>query len=413
MSVFGTPEERTRWSGWWVSPLFVLALLVIFLVATPLLSPASGLTLKEKLAEKQAELNAAYAEYSKFQDELNALAQKHNAAEIRLAEIDDAINSVENEINKGEKDLAVARAQLADRVVDMYKDGFSNTPVYLEILLGEGDFASILNRLSLLSKLADQDEKLFDQVAAYVDQSNQNRDELQAKREAQAGQLRELEAVQTEMNEKFKSSEGEYQRLRGLVIALRDEVRKAEEAARRAAEEAARRAAAARAAAAAKAASSSSSSSSSSGTTRSSSSSGGSLVQSGFVFPVAGPHSFIDSWGAPRSGGRTHKGTDIMAAQGTPCVACVSGTVSRVTRTDTGLGGITIWLRGSNGYSYYYAHLDGIASGIGSGTSVSAGQTIGWVGHTGNAGTCNHLHFCTYTPSGTAINPYATLRASD
>lgn len=412
MSGFGTREERARLSGWWVRPLFLSALLVILLVVTPLLSPASGLTLKQKLAEKQAELNVAYAEYSKFQDELNALAEKHNVAEIRMAEIDDAINGIENEINKAEKDLAIAQAQLAERVVDLYKDGFSSTPMYLEVLLGEGDFASILERLSLLSKMADRDEELFEQVGAYLDKSNQTESELQQKRAAQTDQLRELESVQAEMNEKFSSSQSEYQRLRGLVIALREEVRKAEEAARRAAEEAARRAAAARAAAAQAAASSSSSSSSSSARS-SGSSSGGSLVQSDFVFPVVGPHSFIDTWGAPRSGGRTHKGTDIMAAQGTPVVACVNGTVGRVTRTDTGLGGITIWLRGNNGYSYYYAHLDGIASGIGAGTSVGAGQTIGWVGHTGNAGTCNHLHFCTYTSSGTAINPYATLRAAD
>lgn len=401
MILLGTPEDRAGRTGRWSRPLFVTALLLAFLVAIPLFSSASGLTLKEKLAQKQAELNAAYAEYRQFQDELNALAEKQNAAEVRLADIDDAINGVENEINLAAKDIAIVQAQLAERIVDIYKDGNSPTSVYIEILLGDGDFSSILERLSMLRRMADQDDDLFDQVAAYLEQSKESEAALQEKRDAQTDVMAEIDALQNEVSEQFSSATGEYERLTNQVLALREEVRAAEEAARRAAEEAARRAEAARQQAAA-----------ASSRATSANYSGGVVASGAFVFPVAGPHSYTDTWGAPRSGGRTHKGTDILAAKGTPVVACVTGTISRTTPTDTGLGGITIWLKGSDGYSYYYAHLDGIASGIRAGVSVSAGQLIGWVGSTGNAGSCNHLHFCTYGSSG-AMNPYATLRAND
>ncbi len=94
-------------------------------------------------------------------------------------------------------------------------------------------------------------------------------------------------------------------------------------------------------------------------------------------------------------------------------VACVSGTISRANSTDSGLGGITVTLQGNNGTRYYYAHLSGIASGIHSGVSVKAGRILGFVGHTGNAGTCNHLHFAMYPGGGSATNPYATLKSAD
>ena len=82
----------------------------------------------------------------------------------------------------------------------------------------------------------------------------------------------------------------------------------------------------------------------------------------GLVCPVQGPHHFRDSWGAPRSGGRTHKGVDMMADRGTPLVAIESGTVGRL--RDGGLGGITVWLIGDSGTEYYYAHMNGWAPGL-------------------------------------------------
>jgi murein DD-endopeptidase MepM/ murein hydrolase activator NlpD len=131
--------------------------------------------------------------------------------------------------------------------------------------------------------------------------------------------------------------------------------------------------------------------------------------QASMVCPVDGAVSFVDSWGAPRSGGRSHKGVDMMAARGTPLVAIESGTISRT--GNGGLGGITLWFRGDSGDSYYYAHLDGIAAGIGGGTRVAVGQLVGYVGSTGNAVyTAPHLHFEWHPGGGSAVNPYPLVR---
>lgn len=121
--------------------------------------------------------------------------------------------------------------------------------------------------------------------------------------------------------------------------------------------------------------------------------------------PVDGASSFVDTWGAPRSGGRRHQGVDMIAVRGTPLVALEAGTVIRM--SNRGLGGITVWLRSPSGDEYYYAHLDAWEPGVGVGTALAAGDALGTVGNTGNARyTVPHLHFEFHPDGGGAINPY-------
>jgi len=113
--------------------------------------------------------------------------------------------------------------------------------------------------------------------------------------------------------------------------------------------------------------------------------------------PVAGvPRSkIVDTWGQARDNGlRPHHGTDIIAPGGTPVVAAAPGTVEKLFFSNGG-GGITLYVRSPDRlWSYYYAHLQGYAPGVVEGMKVNAGDLLGFVGDTGNAGTGNfHLHF--------------------
>lgn len=130
----------------------------------------------------------------------------------------------------------------------------------------------------------------------------------------------------------------------------------------------------------------------------------------GGACPVAGPVSFVDTWGAPRSGGRTHEGVDMMAQRGTPVAAIFSGVLVQL-RNST-LGGITIWMRSDAGDEYYYAHLEGYAPGTSEGMRVEEGEIIAYVGTSGNAPDyLPHLHFEYHPGGGAAVDPYPLVKA--
>jgi len=127
-------------------------------------------------------------------------------------------------------------------------------------------------------------------------------------------------------------------------------------------------------------------------------------------FPVVGRDlgAARSGYGAPRDAGRReHHGVDIFAPRGTPVVAAVAG---RVTRVGTrGLGGNVVWLRETRwGRRLYYAHLDRFM--VEEDTWVEPGDTLGFVGNTGNARTTPpHLHFGIYLRGQGPVNPYFHL----
>jgi murein DD-endopeptidase MepM/ murein hydrolase activator NlpD len=139
------------------------------------------------------------------------------------------------------------------------------------------------------------------------------------------------------------------------------------------------------------------------------------------VVPVAGfPRAAIrDNWGDPRERGlRAHHGTDIIASAGTPVVAAAPGVIEQL--HDSALGGTTLYLRSlDRRWIYYYAHLAGYAPDIVEGKRVRAGQVLGYVGDTGDAGPGNyHLHFGMQRMQpderwyqGEDVNPYPMLAA--
>jgi murein DD-endopeptidase MepM/ murein hydrolase activator NlpD len=132
---------------------------------------------------------------------------------------------------------------------------------------------------------------------------------------------------------------------------------------------------------------------------------------------------FASSFGDYRSGGRRHKGNDLMAPRMTEVYAVAAGTVIHVGTNR--LSGRNIKIDHGSGWESYYLHLnndnpgtdDGdapwtltAAPGVEVGKPVEAGQLIGWAGDSGNAEwTSPHTHFEIHL-NGRAINPFSLLR---
>lgn len=130
-------------------------------------------------------------------------------------------------------------------------------------------------------------------------------------------------------------------------------------------------------------------------------------------FPVQGVCWFTDTWGAPRSGGRSHQGVDIIAPTGKAVYAADDGTLTKQYLDAPGaLSGNGWRLTRSDATYFFYGHFSRFAPGLSVGSKVKAGQIIGYVGMTGNAGV-PHLHFEVHPLGGAAVNPTPVVKAVD
>jgi hypothetical protein len=117
---------------------------------------------------------------------------------------------------------------------------------------------------------------------------------------------------------------------------------------------------------------------------------------------------FSPNFGAPRSGGRSHEGEDIMAVKGTPIV---SPTPAVVLRVETGPSeGLAVYTANPGGETFVYMHLDRFGEGVVPGSVLAQGALIGYVGNSGNAsGGAAHLHFEIHDSNGSPTDPFPRL----
>jgi murein DD-endopeptidase MepM/ murein hydrolase activator NlpD len=255
--------------------------------------------------------------------------------------------------------------RLARRAVVAFTNGPAST---LDLLLSSSSFTEFSDRLEFLGSVAQDDVDLALEQQLAQEELRRERDDLEMLARRQADAARRLQDIAVRIEESLAAIEA---RVAGLTERYREELAAARELVILGQ------------------------------TPNPSPTAGNPLVRC----PVAGPNSFVDSFGWPRDG-HTHQGIDLIAPYGVPIVAAHAGLVSY---SSSSTGGLQAYVRMPSGSYTFYAHLSSY-SGV-AGQSVSAGTVIGYNGSTGNAGSTNHLHFEYHPGGGAAVNPYQMLLA--
>ena len=360
----------------WRLPRALVPVLVIALLALAPIN-ASAQT-KRDVNRAEAARDNAYAELQAANDELEDALHELEAVNGELYQLNDRINTLGNRIIEYEAESDQLWSKARDLVVSAYINGGQDL---MFSALQATSIQDLLTSQVLIDRAASFDlaalgrfdavSREMDRLTAELDDDEDAVDWLQQRQTVVA---RRLDEAQTRANQVFANADANYKDVKARFIAAER---------RKAALAAARRSGAAKGLPAS--------------------------VTTGNVCPVAGGGWFIDSWGAPRSGGRSHKGVDISAARGTPLLAMNSGSVRLGSHY---LGGRQTYLYGDNGLMYYYAHLSGWPGGLATGARVVKGQIIGYLGDSGNARGHPHLHLGIAPIGGSFVNPYPTARAA-
>lgn len=333
---------------------FLAAALALLLAAA---LPATALS--ATLEEKQAEADSVRRQIEAMKVDSQRLAQEYNVALSEYELIRAEVEGNREQLEKAQNDYKRARTILHERLRSIYKSGEVSS---IEVLLESTSLDDFLSRYDFFSYIGNRDFQIFNEVKRLREEISERQRSLEEK-EAQQRQL--LGSV----NAKRQAMEASLQEQQAYLDSVNKEILQL----------------------------------------LASTGGGGTPYMTpigSFIFPVRGPHSFTNDWHAPRTG-HLHQGCDVFAAAGTPCVACVSGTINQGEGKNAGL---YVRLAGDDGNVYYYMHLQRFAAT----GHVTAGTVIGYVGDTGNAvGGPPHLHFEVHPGGGAAINPYPILLAAD
>ena len=455
-------EKKSARTGLRRAVSLVLALVMALSVS---LLPAAAVT-PQDIANLKSKAQSLNSQKAQIQSQINSLAnsksnamqkkqlleQKINVLRDQIAVSEQTISSLTVQIEQKEKELAEAKAEeeryfnlFCERVRSMEEDGEIS---YWEVMFQAKTFSQLLDQVNKVGEIMDYDNEIMDQLEAAREAVAKAKSELeQSKREeeaarnalqsqkaeldaevgqvnsliaqinsqsaAYANQMEDLNANADELDRQIKQAEKAYAaqleaqrkaeeaRKQAAAAAAAQQKAQAAAAAKKAAADAAAARSAAQAAnnAAASATKSNTSSSTAPVDTSNISSSGG------WHWPLSGYTHIASPYGyriCPFHGRELHRGADITAPGGTPIMAARSGVV--LVSTYGSSYGNYVTIAHSDGTRSLYAHMSSRA--ISAGSTVSAGQVIGYVGSTGSA-TGNHLHFEIWTNSSSSscVNP--------
>lgn len=378
-----------------VATRFALAILALAVAL-----PAIGQVTESDVDRARRDLDKAMADAQELGDRVQE-------AWARQLELEHELTQLEEAIGRTGMLLADAEDRFTEVSVEMYMAAASGTAITMMLNVDTGTYQAGMEYLRTVNGSGRELINELSILGTELDRLTGRKAEASAE---QAELTTELESMSADLLAKVEQSQGNYDRL------VAEKARQDEEERQRRIEEARLLAEAAATSTTARptttttaAPTTTTAGDGSAPPTTAPSPPPSAPLPIGGVCPVAGPVSFSDTWGARRSGGRSHQGVDMIAARGTPIVAIFSGRIHRITTGS--LSGLAVWLRAENGDQFFYAHLDGYGD-ITTGQQVDAGYVIGFNGTTGNAPDyLPHLHFEWHPRGGSAVNPYPLVKS--
>lgn len=420
-----------------------LALLFGISAMMPAVAAPSIGEARNKKDELVDELDDVENQVAKLKEKSAGTQDYINKLDEQLAELSGKMVQYEQELSEKQTELEQTQAALEEakakkdkqyedmkkRIKFMYENGDT---AYLEMILNAEDFTDMLNKADYVKEISEYDRNMlgeFQNTVQDITNKEQQIEEEYAQIEALKNdveaQKESVESVTAAKKQEMESYRKEIAASEELAKQYEDQIEAQEaeisrleaEAARKAAEaaakkkkeeeEAAKKAAEAKAAAAGSATATPNTSSKTE--TASDNGTSNTVSASGFVWPCPSSTRVTSEYGYrthPITGvkNKMHNGIDVGAPSGTPIVAAAAGTVIAAAYNSS--MGNYVMIDHGGGVTTVYMHCSGFATS--SGTQVSAGQTIAYVGSTGSS-TAPHLHF-SVRENGSYVNPWNYLK---
>lgn len=368
--------------------------------------------LQAKIDALKEDEEAALAYQEELTGKIDENEQKIDQARATIEEMNGKIKELEARISLSEEKYQGTIEAFKERLKALYVSGGSSLGA-LEILLDSDSLSEFFTRQELVEVMAQRDQSMLDQLDAYMEETQGDREELVAAQQEVADSKKAIEAAQDELEvlyeendllvaslegqqaqaqEQIAANEAEDAELQAQLEALIAERNRQEEEKRQQALQ-----------------NQQAQNGGSDGGEGATQPSGGTGVepvtpglQSGFSpiwpLPGVGVGSITGHFGDMYFNG-PHNGLDIGAGYGTPIVAAQAGEVISAQYHWSWGNNVLIWHNET--FSTRYAHMSSIA--VSAGQYVEQGQIIGYVGSTGES-FGNHLHFEVYY-GGSRVDP--------
>ncbi|GFP28560.1 coiled-coil domain-containing protein, partial [Candidatus Hakubella thermalkaliphila] len=168
------------------------------------------------------QLKVIEVELGKAQDQLNALHQERDDLNVRVVEARKELLSLESELAQVETELAEKTEILNERVAAIYKEG---DPNYVGLLLEPKSLADFMNRWALMTRLAEQDARIVEEIRELKEEAQFRGERIEDKQQLLLKEKGRVEEVVQAAEVKKNEILAKYEEKRVLINEARQDLK--------------------------------------------------------------------------------------------------------------------------------------------------------------------------------------------